>query len=190
MTTSVQSFGQWVRERRKERKLTQKALGQLIGYAEITIRQIEHDTYKLSRFVVESGVNYLSRDLDDREAIMRFALRQSAASGLAAQSIGSPLSATSFFGRESELAHIRTLLGNPECRCISIVGVGGIGKTRLAVRAVEAFATETAQVAWFVNLAGVETVDLMPSAIAKALFIARRTAIAGASIRTDAVGAG
>ena len=43
MATSAQSFGQWVREQRKRRNLTQKALGLLIGYAEITVRQIEKE---------------------------------------------------------------------------------------------------------------------------------------------------
>src|SRR5579862_1753884 len=111
MSTSVESFGQWVRERRKERNLTQKALGQLIGYAEITVRQIEHDTYNLTRFVVESGVNCLARDTDDREAIVRFALRQSATNGVLGQRMGGQVSTTPFFGRESELTHIRALLG-------------------------------------------------------------------------------
>src|SRR5579871_4607302 len=76
MPQAVLSFGQWVRERRKQRKLTQKSLGKLIGYAEITIRQIEHDAYHLTRFVVESVVNCLAMEADDREAIARFALSQ------------------------------------------------------------------------------------------------------------------
>src|SRR5579872_2246555 len=131
MAQGVLSFGQWVRERRKQRKLTQKALGRLIGYAEITIRQIEHDAYHLTRFIVESIVNCLASESDDREAIVLFALSSIPTSDTEGLSIGARQPLTPFFGRETELEHIHGLLHNPECRCISIVGVGGIGKTRL-----------------------------------------------------------
>ncbi len=70
MATSAQSFGQWVRERRKQRNLTQKALGKLTGYAEITVRQIEHNTYKLTRFVVERFVSCLDLEGEDYAAIL------------------------------------------------------------------------------------------------------------------------
>src|SRR5258706_2963029 len=152
MTQTVQSFGQWVRERRKQRNLTQKGLGRLIGYAEITVRQIEHDMYNLTRFVVESVVNCLSDELDDREPIVRFALKQSVTSERFGKNVETQLSGTPFLGRESELTQLRTLLSSPECRCISIVGVGGIGKTRLALRAIDDFGSETEQTAWFVDL--------------------------------------
>jgi predicted ATPase/DNA-binding SARP family transcriptional activator len=46
-----------------------------------------------------------------------------------------PLPATPFVGREPELANIAGLLSNPECRLITLVGIGGAGKTRLAVQA-------------------------------------------------------
>ncbi len=42
---------------------------------------------------------------------------------------------TPFLGREEELAHLRRLLADPACRLISLVGPGGVGKTRLALQA-------------------------------------------------------
>lgn len=42
---------------------------------------------------------------------------------------------TPFVGREDELACIAGLLSNPDCRLLTLVGPGGIGKTRLAVQA-------------------------------------------------------
>jgi predicted ATPase len=41
---------------------------------------------------------------------------------------------TPLIGRETELAQLPQLLGRPECRLLTIVGPGGIGKTRLAIK--------------------------------------------------------
>jgi predicted ATPase/DNA-binding CsgD family transcriptional regulator len=44
-----------------------------------------------------------------------------------------PVQLTPFVGRTRELAEIIDLLANPDCRLLTLVGPGGIGKTRLAV---------------------------------------------------------
>ena len=46
-----------------------------------------------------------------------------------------PASPSTFVGRESELAQIADHLANPDCRLLTIVGPGGIGKTRMALEA-------------------------------------------------------
>ena len=45
-----------------------------------------------------------------------------------------PISLTPFIGRERELADLGRLIADPACRCITLVGPGGIGKTRLALQ--------------------------------------------------------
>lgn len=171
MQPTHESFGQWVRLRRKQRKLTQKALGKLTGYAEITVRQIESNTYKLSRFIVESFVSCLASEEDDPAAITRFALNHSPYPITAISKSTSPVYGTPFFGRQTELKELNALLQNPDCRCISIVGVGGVGKTRLA-RAITTFTGGSFQEVGFVDLTEAITTEQMARMIADAVGIA------------------
>jgi predicted ATPase/DNA-binding SARP family transcriptional activator len=48
-----------------------------------------------------------------------------------------PPQATPFIGREQELAELQALLADPQTRLITIVGPGGMGKTRLALACAE-----------------------------------------------------
>lgn len=80
-----------------------------------------------------------------------------------------PADSTPFIGRHTELAQIHNLLTNPDVRLVSIVGLGGIGKTRLALEAARQAAQEQALIflngVCFVPLAGLQTPDGIPSAI-------------------------
>jgi len=44
---------------------------------------------------------------------------------------------TPFVGRQRELADLARLLGDPACRLLTLVGPGGIGKTRLAIEVMD-----------------------------------------------------
>ena len=48
-----------------------------------------------------------------------------------------PLQLTTFVGRAQEVAELTALLAAPECRLLTLVGPGGIGKTRLALQVAE-----------------------------------------------------
>lgn len=80
-----------------------------------------------------------------------------------------PVPATPFVGRADELAQIARLLSEPACRLLTLLGPGGIGKTRLAIEAAGRLAGQFPDGACFVPLAAVATPDLIASAVAEAL---------------------
>lgn len=53
-----------------------------------------------------------------------------------------PPQSTPFVGRETELADLHRLILQPDQRCITLQGPGGIGKTRLALRVAELIANQ------------------------------------------------
>ncbi|MFL5803470.1 MAG: tetratricopeptide repeat protein, partial [Roseiflexaceae bacterium] len=76
---------------------------------------------------------------------------------------------TSFIGRSAELAAIARLLADPQCRLLTLLGPGGIGKTRLAQAVAATHNTAFADGVAFVALAAVETPNQIVSTIGAAL---------------------
>jgi predicted ATPase/DNA-binding CsgD family transcriptional regulator len=66
-----------------------------------------------------------------------------------------PAQPTSFVGRDEELAEIAELLADPGCRLLTLLGPGGIGKTRLAVEVAARAVDDVADGVYFVPLQGV-----------------------------------
>jgi tetratricopeptide (TPR) repeat protein/transcriptional regulator with XRE-family HTH domain len=67
------SLGPWVRYRRKALDLTQVALAERVGCAEVTIRKIEGDVVRPSRAVAERLVHCLELPPDDHAAFLQVA---------------------------------------------------------------------------------------------------------------------
>lgn len=78
-----------------------------------------------------------------------------------------PAETTSFVGRRGELAELRKALAS--ARLVSLVGPGGVGKTRLGVRAATDLGRGFADGAWWVELAEVREPTLVTSAVVAAL---------------------
>lgn len=76
---------------------------------------------------------------------------------------------TTFVGRLNELARLHMLLTSEDIRLITLTGLGGSGKTRLAVRAGSEAAKNFDERVWFVSLASVRDPMLMIPAIAQTI---------------------
>jgi non-specific serine/threonine protein kinase len=84
-----------------------------------------------------------------------------------------PEALTSFIGREREMVEIKRLLAGK--RLVTIVGAGGIGKTRLALQAAAEVVDAYRDGVWLVELASIRDPSLVPTAVAKSLGVPERS---------------
>ena len=69
--------------------------------------------------------------------------------------------ATAFVGRQAEVNELNELLADANCRLLTLLGIGGVGKTRLAIAVAEQQVSDLADGVWFVNLQPVSSADLV-----------------------------
>jgi predicted ATPase/class 3 adenylate cyclase len=79
---------------------------------------------------------------------------------------------TSFIGRESEVAELQAAV--KAHRLVTLTGVGGVGKTRLAVEVAARLADEFPDGVWFFELAAVTDPAAVPDAVAAVLGITQQ----------------
>jgi non-specific serine/threonine protein kinase len=82
-----------------------------------------------------------------------------------------PTTFTSFIGREQDVAAIETMLLRPEVRLLTLAGIGGIGKTSLALQIARHMRSLFADGVCFVGLVSTSDAALIPSIIAEKLGI-------------------
>lgn len=80
-----------------------------------------------------------------------------------------PLYPTRLLGREDDLFRLEHLFLGGQARLVTVVGPGGVGKTRVAVAAAQALSGRFRDGAHFVELAPVDDVEHVPGAVARAL---------------------
>ncbi|HEX9370515.1 MAG TPA: AAA family ATPase, partial [Roseiflexaceae bacterium] len=83
-----------------------------------------------------------------------------------------PLQLTAFIGRTAEQQAIASQLAQPDVRHLTIVGLGGIGKSFLALQCATAIAERFRDGVYFVPLAPVMSTDFLVSAIAETIGLA------------------
>ena len=87
-----------------------------------------------------------------------------------------PAELTSFVGRRGELAEVRRLLAGS--RLVTLTGIGGVGKTRLALRAAAGLRRAFRDGAWLVQLDQLRDEGLVAQAVAGALGLQDRAGYA------------
>jgi len=94
-----------------------------------------------------------------------------------------PAELTSFVGRRHELTEVKQRLG--VSRLVTLTGAGGVGKTRLALRAAAEMARAFRHGVWLVPLAPIEDPPLVTQAVFHALGLQDRAAGWSLSALTD-----
>jgi predicted ATPase len=97
-----------------------------------------------------------------------------------------PVMATSFIGREAELKTLTELVRDH--RLVTLTGVGGVGKTRLAIQVAAELGTDFSDGVWLAELGPVADPDAVPDAVATALEVTARTGTVTESITNALAG--
>ncbi|MEZ4869251.1 MAG: tetratricopeptide repeat protein [Caldilineaceae bacterium] len=104
-----------------------------------------------------------------------------------------PAEVTGFVGRETEIVLVQQRLADPACRLLTITGMGGVGKSRLALRTAHLLAGRVGQTPtpqfpdgiYYIPLAAQEPHPQLEHLLATTIAAALGIALAGAATPTD-----
>jgi predicted ATPase/DNA-binding XRE family transcriptional regulator len=163
---TIRPFSEVLKESRVLAGLTQEALAERSGLSVEAIRALERGRRGAPRF---DTVTRLSNALggDDFSRLVAAARSTPVPDVTPPVARHLPSIPDSFIGREREQARVAALLD--DSRLVTLVGAGGIGKSRLALAVAEAIAANYPDGAWLVELAALSNPILVPDAVATAL---------------------
>jgi len=165
------SFGAQLKALREAAGYTQEELAAIAGLSVHAVSALERGERR--RPHVET-VRALSAALDltgpARDALVANARSPAHATTVDAPGgFSLPLPLTPLLGRDEDMQSLRHWFADPVARLITLIGPGGVGKTRLAVEFARAVAEEDATRVVFVPLAAIRDSAFVASAIALAL---------------------
>jgi predicted ATPase/transcriptional regulator with XRE-family HTH domain len=175
------AFGAEFRRLRRRAGLSREQLAERSGLSEQTIlalelgRRRQPHPHTLTALAEALGLGH-----DDQQALLAWAAESSCASSPSAVPSAPPAArarrqlpvpVTPLVGRAAEVAQVRTLLepGPAAVRLLTLVGPGGVGKTRLALAAAAELADAYADGVGFIDLAPLRDARLVPATIAHGL---------------------
>jgi non-specific serine/threonine protein kinase len=177
------NFAALLRQHRQLAGLSQAELAERAGLSQRAISDLERG---MRQAPYPATIRHLAESLGlsegERIALMQASGRVAAqAKAPAAPSTPSdsrprlhnlPREVTSFVGRGEDLLELQRLAARAPC--LTLTGLGGVGKTRLALRLAHELLPRYPDGVWLVELASVTDAALVPQSIAEALGIAER----------------
>jgi len=163
----METFGEWLQQQRRQRRLTREEFAKRVGCSVSALQKIEYGERRPSAQIAELMANCLDVPLEERSIFVRVARGElsvnrliSKSKSVATQNISFPKSnlpifPTPLIGRERELEQLSQLLYDPQCRLLTLIGSGGIGKTRLSIETATQLENEYSDGVFFVPLAPV-----------------------------------
>jgi non-specific serine/threonine protein kinase len=178
-TPTTTAFGGLLRQHRVAAGLTQEALAERAGMSVYGIQKLEAGTthpYRDTALRLAQALGLTSDLAEQFQAAVapvrrRGSTRADVPSGERHHNV--PSEVTSFVGREQELIDIPTRLHR--ARLMTLTGVGGSGKTRLAIEVAKRSVDEYPGGVWLVEFAQVTDAALVPHRVAAAVGV-RETA--------------
>ena len=161
--------GDEVRDRRRSLGMSQSELGVALGIARNTIARWERGDLPIgSPRLLSLALDGLAASLEADQA--RPAASEQTGTRLDRDPIRAlPSAADALIGRRDELAQLHAMLVDSDVRLVTLVGPGGVGKTRLAVEAARTCQREFRHGVAFVDLAPIANAELVPASIASAI---------------------
>jgi predicted ATPase/transcriptional regulator with XRE-family HTH domain len=175
----MDTFGEWLRDQRNQLQLTREQFANRVGCSIALLRKIEDGERRPSAQIAGLMANCLNIPSAERSTFIKVARGELSVDRLAPvlkpivsptpPRISLPVLPTPLIGRQYEVDQLGTLLRDPECRMLTLVGPGGIGKTRLAIEAAAQAQEPFADGVYFVPLASVTSTRYIVPVIADAV---------------------
>ena len=180
--TRARSFGELLRHYRVAAGLTQETLAERARMSIAAIGALERGARQRPyRATIRLLAEALSLSVNDRLELERAAQRGARSVSTTAQGVTAatnlPVHFSSFVGRERDLTNVGAMLAGQ--RLVTLVGTGGVGKTRLALSAAEHFiasnSTDGLEGAWFVDVSTLNDGKITVAAIASSMGVGQCT---------------
>jgi non-specific serine/threonine protein kinase len=172
-----QTFGDLLRQHRLAAGLTQEALAERAGLSEHGIQKLERGVTHPYRDTLQRLLGALELSVDEQTQLRTAARAAPRATrvlaGADATHHNLPIPVTSFIGREQEVQElVRRLNDTP---LLTLTGIGGCGKTRLALEVARTVLSRFPEGVWLVELAPIADPELVPYQVATAMGVQETT---------------